>query len=331
MSSAERWRLARALSGAALLLAVSACSSTHWPLPPATVTALDNGLLAVHSEQLAACTSTATSPDALDPRRPVTLIVHGCSSSGGKYGALAEVFREQGQQALCFNYDDRDSITRSSAQLRETLRRLIEQAGVRDITVLGHSQGGLVARHALVTGTDLESSLQQHPSRLRLVTVSSPFGGIRAASHCGSTTLAVLSLGLTIPICQLVTGSKWREIPAASHFIRQPGQLLAAVQSHLKIVTDEAGTCRRRNDSGGCVASDAVFSLAEQRQSTVDRNPPATELTVAAGHVEIVGDAQKVPYKLISILQQHDILAARLAELQFLSLLDSLYASEARP
>lgn len=300
-------------------------------MAPATVKALDNGLVAVRSEQLAACSSNAPQPNAIDPARPVTLIVHGCSSSGGQYGALAEVFRAQGQQALCFNYDDRDSITRSAAQLRESVRRLVEQAGIRDLTVIGHSQGGLVARHALVAGTDLEASLQRHPSRLRLVTVSSPFGGIRAASHCGSRTLAVLSLGLTVPICQMVTGSKWREIPPASRFIREPGLLLSAVQSHLKIVTDETGTCRRRSATGSCLASDEVFSVAEQRHSTVDRSPPSTELTVAAGHVEIVGDAQKVPYKLIAILQQQDILATQLPELQFLSRLESLYGADTRP
>lgn len=320
----SRWTAVAAFA----LLLLTGCSSTQWPMSPASLNPGTDGSITIQSEQLASCQASPDASPMVDPAKPLTLIVHGCRSSGSKYGALASVFREQGQQALCFDYDDRDSITRSSAQLAETLKRLVEQVGVRNITVIGHSQGGLVARHALVKGGRLENTLQDYPAQLRLVTVSTPFGGIEAASHCSSTPLAVLSLGLTIPICQLVTGSKWREIPPASRFINEPGELLPAVHSHLKIVTDEAGSCRTRNEAGVCLKSDAVFSLKEQRQKKVDQTNVMEEQAILAGHVEIVGDATRVPHKLIHILQEHKVLASTLPQEQFLSMLEKLYGSD---
>lgn len=303
----------------------SACSSTHWPMPTAQVQALDHEHVEVQLEQLADCKTGPGQRVVLNPNQPLTLIVHGCRSSGGQYGALAQAFQKQGQQALCFNYDDRDSITRSSTQLRQTIESLMTQVGVHEISVIGHSQGGLVARRALTSGTSLDQVTQKQGDKLHLVTVSSPFGGIQAASHCGSKTLAVLSFGLTIPICQLVTGSKWREIPPGTHFINEPGDLMGAVVDHLKIVTDETGSCRTRSADGDCVKSDLVFSVAEQQQRVVDGSKVIDEQVVKAGHVEIVGDAQRIPYKLLDILQRKQILANSLPPEQFLAELSKIY------
>lgn len=321
--------VSRLAAVATMGLLFSACSSTHWPMAAAQIHTLSNSSVEVQLEQLADCKTGPNQKVALNPGQPLTLIVHGCRSSGGQYGALAQAFQKQGQQALCFNYDDRDSITRSSSQLRQTIAALVSEVGIHDITVIGHSQGGLVSRRALVAGTDLDAVTQKQAAKVRLVTVSSPFGGIQAASHCGSRTLAVLSLGLTLPICQLVTGSKWREIPPGTRFITEPGELMAAVVEHLKIVTDEAGSCRTRNAGGVCVKSDLVFSVSEQQQPAVDASSVIHEQIIKAGHVEIVGDAQKIPYKLLDILQQKQILATRLTAQQFLAELSQLYGQAA--
>lgn len=294
-------------------------------MPIAQVQSLDHKNVEVHMEQLADCKIGPSQKVVLNPDQPLTLIVHGCRSSGGQYGALAQSFQKQGQQALCFNYDDRDSITRSSAQLRQTIESLITQVGVREVSVIGHSQGGLVARRAVTSGTSLDLVTQQQGAKLHLVTVSTPFGGIQAASHCGSKTLAVLSLGLTIPICQLVTGSKWREIPPGRPFITEPGSLMGTVVDHLKIVTDETGSCRTRSLNGECLKSDLVFSVAEQRQRVVDESTVVEEQVIKAGHVEIVGDAQQIPYKLINILQQKKVLANIVPTEQFLAELSNIY------
>lgn len=110
-------------------------------------------------------------------------------------------------------------------------------------------------------------------------------------------------------ICKVVTGDNWFEITSASEFIRRPGPLLPTVQRFLKIVTDERNSCRRRDANGRCIESDYVFSLGEQYQPVVDRLPRLTNVEVEAGHVEIVGDRNVVPRKLLAILQQEGMLA----------------------
>jgi len=260
--------------------------------------------------------SNCTHPDSnelhLKSQEPVTVIVHGCFSSAGRFRSLADVFAFHGQQTICFNYDDRDSLTNSSNELIAAVEELSAALNQSDITVIGHSQGGLVARRALID--ERSDRINAGDVDIDLVTISAPFGGIEAAAHCGSETLAWLSLGLVKPICQIVTGSKYREIPANSEFILQPGHLHPTVNKHLKIVTDEVDTCRVYDELDSCVESDFVFSVDEQNQQNVDAEPGMLPLLVKAGHVEIVGGANTVPDKLIGILQQQGVLRATPAE-----------------
>jgi len=141
---------------------------------------------------------------------------------------------------------------------------------------------------------------------LKLLTISAPFAGIGIAEHCGYKAAQWLSLGIVPGICKAITGDNWYEITSASEFIRQPGPLLPTVQRFLKVVTDERDTCRLQNENGRCVASDYVFSLGEQYQPLVDNSPQLTNVEVSAGHVEIVGDKNMVPRKLLAILQDQE-------------------------
>jgi len=242
----------------------------------------------------------------LDPNRPVTVLVHGCNGSAGRFQALAEVFAFHGQQAIGFTYNDRDSLATSAGQLARALETLAAAMHCQDFTVIGHSQGGLIARKALVM--DGPPLMRAGGLRIRLVTISAPFAGIFAARHCGSPVARAVSLGMVVPICWIVTGDKWRDITYLSPFITAPGTLLPQVESHLKIETDERGTCRRTSADGQCAESDLVFSLDEQRQAAVDSARGERTLTVKAGHVEIAGDFNVVPVKLIGILQQEGLL-----------------------
>ena len=79
------------------------------------------------------------------------------------------------------------------------------------------------------------------------------------------------------------------------------------VRGHLKVVTDERNTCRRLFRDGGCIEDDYIFSLAEQRYTPVSDNPSTTEVVVAAGHVEIVGESGVTPHKLIAVLQRDGV------------------------
>ncbi len=264
----------------------------------------------------------------LDPEAPLVVLVHGCNDSGGRFRVLAGVFEAQGQQTICFNYDDRDSLETSASRLARALEALLERMDSRRVTVIGHSQGGLVARRAFVR--DRPQPLR-NPGRVtfRLVTVSSPLGGIEAASHCGILALHILSFGVSAGICQIATGSKWTEIHPVSWFMVTPGAVRPDLSQHLKVVTDERGFCLERDADGDCAESDDVFSTAEQYNPVVDADARVTNVEVRAGHVEIVGDEGRPPTKLVYILQRHGYLAPAAAgkQLEFERRLARIYGA----
>jgi len=262
--------------------------------------------IALNIPGLGPCTDNPDRTLHLDSRQPVTVLVHGCFGSAGLFRALAQVHAFHGQQAVCFTYDDRDSLMVSSGQLNESLDVLAKQMQNKRIAVIGHSQGGLISRKALVA--DRPDPLKNREIDLRLVTVSAPFAGIASAETCGSPMASNWSLGLIPFLCRIVTGDKWYEITYASDFIRRPGRVLGQVGQYLKIDTDERGTCRKYDENGVCTEDDYVFSLAEQRLPEIDEGGPVKVVEVKAGHVEIVGDSRVVPVKLIAILQQNGLL-----------------------
>lgn len=257
----------------------------------------------------------------LKPGEAVTVLVHGCNSSAAKFGTLADVFELYDQKAICFSYDYRDSMESSALELRRSLLALDAEFHPRDVSVIGHSQGGLVARAAL-RRDDLASRLD-HVSRI--ITISTPFAGIQSSSHCGLTALHVLSFGITVGVCQAIAGRKWTEIYPGSPFIENPGELGDSVVSHLLVVTDEQSACLQMSD-GKCVESDSIFSLDEQDAPQV-MGRRTTRHTVRAGHVEIVGEQGLPPHKLITILQQYDVLgkSSRLDEIALARRVSALY------
>lgn len=260
---------------------------------------------------LGPCTDAADRRVHLNASQPVSVLVHGCFGSAGRFRALADVLAFHGQQSVCFSYDDRDSIDKSSAELARALEGLASKMPGVAINVIGHSQGGLVSRRALISDRSDALALD---SPIRLVTVSAPFSGIRAARFCAYPWLRVASLGLQDLACRAISGDKWYEITYASDLIQQPGTLLPSVGEHLKIVTDERDSCRRVAPSGACLEDDHVFGLAEQYQPEVDADRRVANVEIRAGHVEIVGNASIVPSKLIGALQDHGIIAATPAE-----------------
>ena len=309
LSLATALSLALSLALALTLAASAGCGPSRTTVP------LDFGSgEARQVAGLAACAPEQPAARRLDPDRPLVVLVHGCNSSGGRFRSLASVFELHGQQTLCFNYDDRDSLRESADQLRTALRGVRRFMHDDRLTVIGHSQGGLVARAALSGSNEIGTPAETDPSELgsdtRLVTVSSPFAGIQMASDCGSVAMRIASLGITAAICQIVSGSNWSEIHPGSAMVLHPAPLSAGVEDHLVVMTDERGTCRRYDPEGDCDESDFVFSLEEQDNPLVldDRRVQSEE--IAAGHVEIVGEAGSQPRKLIEALQRHGILAA---------------------
>ncbi len=281
--------------------------------------------ITVQIPQMGPCTDGPERGFSLDSSKPVTVLVHGCNGSAGRFRSLAQVYAFHGQQAVCFSYDDRASLVHSSAQLAAAVGALAGRMRNRDITVIGHSMGGLIARKAMEG--EHRTEWERDGVNVNLVTISAPIAGIAVANPCGYRGLHWASLGAVPLICWVITGANWYEITASSDFIRRPGPLVASVQRYLKIVTDERGTCRRRDAAGTCLKSDYIFSLAEQYQPIIDGYPRLTNVQVAAGHVEIVGDKGISPSQLVSILQQEGLLVVTEAgrERAFERLMAELY------
>ncbi len=290
-------------------LAGCAISPSYVPEPqPLEPGRLPSPNAALNVPHLRPCTDAPDRTLHLNTNYPVTVLVHGCTGSAGRFRSLAQLYAFHGQQAVCFSYDDRDSLLLSSGQLISALDELASNLRDHDLTVIGHSMGGLVARKAMEL--DRRGEWRRNEASIKLATVSAPLAGIRAASTCGSSLLHWLSLGAVPGICWLVTGDNWYEITSQSSFIRRPGPLLPSVQRYIKVVTDERDTCRRTSANGTCLESDYVFSRAEQYHPVIDNYPQLVNVEVEAGHVEIVGNKDVAPRKLLTILQQQGLLAS---------------------
>ncbi len=294
-----------------VVLLVVACGLVACASPDPFVAAdLDPGRLptpdtTLEIAGLGPCTDNPDRRLRIDASQPVHVLVHGCFGSSGQFRGLAQVLAFHGQQAACFTYDDRAKLADSATQLRTAITQLAAQSRVPQVTVIGHSQGALIARRSL-TDT-VAAPLPARAVDLRLVTVSGPFAGIDSARPCGRTWLYPLTLGLLPLSCYVTTGAKWADITFSSRFIREPGRLAEPVLGHLKIDTDERDSCRR-TEGGRCVESDDIFSLDEQRNPAVEGESRMKRVLVNAGHVEIVGDKREAPTKLLSVLQAEGVL-----------------------
>lgn len=302
------------LFGALLASLLSGCAfqrPSDFDPTPLEASRLPAPDITVQLPQLGPCTDAPEQSFSLDSSMPVTVLVHGCNGSAGRFRSLAQLYAFHGQQAVCFSYDDRASLVHSSAQLAAAVGALAGRMRNRDITVIGHSMGGLVARKAMEG--EHRTEWERDGVNLNLVTVSAPVSGIAVANPCGYRSLHWASLGVVPLACWAITGNNWHEITASSDFIRRPGPLVASVRRYVKVVTDEREACRRRDAAGACLESDYIFSLAEQYQPTIDGYPRLANVQVASGHVEIVGYKGVAPRQLISILQQQGLLAATAA------------------
>ncbi len=269
--------------------------------------ALPSPDLTVSIPNLSNCTDSTEKSIQLDSKSPITVLVHGCDSSAGHFRSLAQLYAFHGQQAICYSYDDRASLVDSADKLAIAVNELANATNNQNISIIGHSMGGLVARKA-VEKNDRQSNILSHKN-LELITISAPLSGIRAANHCGIKPLHWLSVGIIPGICWLITGDNWNEITSSSSFIQEPEPLLPSVHKYLKIVTNEKNTCRQKDSDGRCIESDYVFSLPEQYHPTIDSYKNITSVQVDAGHVEIVGNKRVIPRKLLSILQEYDMLS----------------------
>ena len=231
--------------------------------------------------------------------RPIVVLVHGNVAAHERFAPLAAELSELGVQPLCFRWVQRGRLTNAAHALAKALRELNRPGRM---LIVGHSLGGLAARRA-VTIEELPSL----SSKIDLVTVATPFSGVRAAGACGQVWLRVLTLGTVSTICRRITrGSKWRDIHPTARLIAAPGRLAPYVRRHLHVVTNERGSCRHRGAGGECAKSDFVFTEAEQHLGRAN-DSRAEQIGVQAGHSQIVGGPPDSE-QLLTVLQQHGLL-----------------------
>lgn len=103
------------------------------------------------------------------------LLVHGLDEPGGIWDQLAPALAADGHAVLRFDYANDQAIAMSADELGFALRRL-NALGVRELDLVCHSMGGLVARDAL-TRADVVTPSDQIPRVGTLITLGTPHGG----------------------------------------------------------------------------------------------------------------------------------------------------------
>lgn len=146
-----------------------------------------------------------------DARDRVCVFVHGicCDESawrwGGGRGEPAVTYGERLQEALGYTplylrYNTGLPIADNGRALAHRMQALADAypCGLREVVLIGHSMGGLVAHHACATATREKLSWT---ARTRMViTLGSPFRGSPLAKVGHFTTAALLGLPVTAPL-----------------------------------------------------------------------------------------------------------------------------------
>ena len=109
-------------------------------------------------------------PAAMDPSKPLVVLIHGLDGDRGDCLPLGELLQHAGHQVAYFSYPGNQPIADSGALLGQDLRRLHHRYPQLRIDLIGHSMGGLVARE-YVEGPEYVGGVE------RLIQVAPPNAG----------------------------------------------------------------------------------------------------------------------------------------------------------
>ncbi len=89
---------------------------------------------------------SASSSPAIDPRRPLVLLIHGLDSDSDMWGSLVDLLARDGRQVATFDYPSDGPIAEDTARLAAALTDLHRSYPTLRVDIIAHSMGGLVAR-----------------------------------------------------------------------------------------------------------------------------------------------------------------------------------------
>ena len=104
-----RWSSALFCIFILVTLAGCAISPSYVPEPqPLEPGRLPSPNAALNVPHLRPCTDAPDRTLHLNTNYPVTVLVHGCTGSAGRFRSLAQLYAFHGQQAVCFSYESYD-------------------------------------------------------------------------------------------------------------------------------------------------------------------------------------------------------------------------------
>jgi pimeloyl-ACP methyl ester carboxylesterase len=116
--------------------------------------------------------------DNFDPAAKTVLFIHGLGSScDGTFGKFTTCCRRDGVQVLSFDYPNQGPVEFSGKRLADDLAELSRKYPRLKATIVSHSMGGLVARHAVELAGPRPGCVTD------LVTIGTPHAGSRLAEH----------------------------------------------------------------------------------------------------------------------------------------------------
>jgi len=173
-------------------------------------------------------------------RRPLeasdaVVVIHGLFATAGPFRPLRKSIEALGADTLSFTYEP----GRSVEALAERVARIVEDVppGAR-IHLVGHSLGGVVARHFAERARD--------PRVVQTISLASPFAGIRGASLVGfgdldpeSPVLRALRLSTCeIPHLSVIAGEDTLVRPPLAHALPRGEVMVMRGLGHAGLLFD---------------------------------------------------------------------------------------------
>lgn len=143
-------------------------------LPPTSIpqSLLDAVSFTIDLERISAVTIGGKSDTTTRFRDIPVLVLHGTMDSAGSWSKLASTLRERGRTVVLPSFGERGtgSVAESLSDLEQLVTLVLQRIGARQLDIVGHSQGGLLA-YLMVQNMVLGRGLPTQTIR-RVVSVS---------------------------------------------------------------------------------------------------------------------------------------------------------------